>query len=487
MTRSRSGLLVAVLASIVVLGVTEIVGASVAPFDGPSAARSELVGDPDVPGPLEVEVPDAIEVEVPGGIGVEVEVEVEAATLEGAEVITNSEASGGEAVRFTGPGDVVVIDFEVPEAGSYQISGLVLVSAGDFSNDSVRVAIDGDAGDVWHFDQTRTATDPTFVTDDVSAVGTGSRLDPEFDPRTFVLSAGSHRLELSYREPLAVIDKLTIVQTSSTPEPPEPPSDGDQTERDRYWADQGYELFWVGTPSESDVGTSVESFFREKWAGDYPLRGYKEDRTAGTVSIAAAPDGSPSLKGVINQGENDLILHVYGNQFGPQGPEKTLVASMEWFNPCEGGQKGNGRNGTYIGFGHVWGSADGVNSVPGGGSSAAEAWSYRLALTTSNYFAGYAYTPDRSGSSGKSIFTKKQPVCGRWQTLETEITQNDIGSRNGSIRIFVDGELAAEERNTQTRLLPTVRPKGHGVLIKHNAGAPNQETYYLRNWKLYVK
>jgi hypothetical protein len=131
--------------------------------------------------------------------------------------------------------------------------------------------------------------------------------------------------------------------------------------RDAFWKSKGYSLFWRGTPSTADIGTDVKAHFREAWRADSrSFFTYGLDRSAGSLAIARAPDGSPSLEGLIKRGAYRLG-HINGNQFGPKGPEKQIVASLEFYNPTLGGQKPNFRSGTYIGFG-VWGSADNVTS-----------------------------------------------------------------------------------------------------------------------------
>lgn len=441
-----------------------------------------------------------------GGSSGTIEIELEQANPLNAQVISDGQASGGRAVSF-GAGQSATISFTVPTTGTYQIWGLV--KAESTANDSVFVRMDNGPQDEWHFAQERSVSQQGFIWDQVSAVGSGSRTSPQFNPKTYQLTAGSHQFTISYREPDAVVDKLII--TSDLSFVPQGASSGGSssggssssgstsgssggggsssggtTARDQHWKNQGYDVFWVGTPSASDIGGNVENYFKNKWNGNFPLRGYSEDKSSGTVTIANAPDGSPAIKAEINKGDNDFIIHVYGNQFGPRGPEVDFVASMEWYSPCSGGQKSNGRGGTYIGFGHVWGSEDNVRTVPGGSNNSNDAWSYRFTLSTSNFFAGYGYFPGNTGA-GKGYFTDKKPQCGKWYLFETEFINNDVGSSNGALRIFIDGKLEKENKNHRFRTGTTGRPKGHGVHIKHNSGPDNRETTYMKNWKLYTR
>ena len=261
-------------------------------------------------------------------------------------------------------------------------------------------------------------------------------------------------------------------------------------DRDRFWENKGYELFWVGTPIDSDVGRNPKDYFENTWNGEYPLRSYEEDPSSGRVSIARAPDGTPALKGEINDGDKDLIIRVFGNQFGPIGPEVQIVSAMDWYNPCSGGQKANGKSGTYIGMGHVWGSADNVTDIPHSSVNFDNAWSFRLTLGSSNRFAPYVYIPNKPNAYGIGLFTDKYAQdypCDEWLNMEMEIIQNDVGEKNGIVRTYLDGTLEDEALNFESRIYPDVRPKGHGVFVKHNSGPNDPETTYMKSWKLYIK
>jgi len=270
--------------------------------------------------------------------------------------------------------------------------------------------------------------------------------------------------------------------TSSNPTPITP-----QTNRDTYWQKNGYDLVWSNTPSSRDIGTSVEQYLRsDAWSGGQPLAKYTTQSQT-EISIATAPDGSPSLKSLIRKGDNFSMI-ARGKQFGDKGTDKNIVFSGEWYTPCVGGNNRNGRSGTYIGFGHHWGSADNVQHAPGGGTNYDDAWTLRGILTTDNRYSIYAYIPDKNNKYGIKFHTNVSPRCDQWELIEMEVIQNTpVSAENGSVRMYINGSLEAEGKNIRIRAQETVKPKGYGIYIGHIGNADADEAYYLRNWKMYTR
>ena len=175
-------------------------------------------------------------------------------------------------------------------------------------------------------------------------------------------------------------------------------------------------------------------------------------------------------------------------QFGDEGPEKTTLWSLKWYNPCNGSQIQNKKSGTYVGFGHVWGAIKGSTRSPGGSRSEVGAWSIRVPLGVSNTFFTYAYIPDRPKASGQSWASNISPVCDKWMLTELEIIQNKpASSKNGILRFYIDKVLAREIKGIRIRDFDTVKPRGFGFFVRHNAGAPEDETFYFKDWKIYTK
>jgi len=177
-----------------------------------------------------------------------------------------------------------------------------------------------------------------------------------------------------------------------------------------------------------------------------------------------------------------------GKQFGDKGTDKNIVFSGEWYTPCVGGNNRNGRSGTYIGFGHHWGSADNVQHAPGGGTNYDDAWTLRGILTTDNRYSIYAYIPDKNNKYGIKFHTNVSPRCDQWELIEMEVIQNTpVSAENGSVRMYINGSLEAEGKNIRIRAQETVKPKGYGIYIGHIGNADADEAYYLRNWKMYTR
>lgn len=266
---------------------------------------------------------------------------------------------------------------------------------------------------------------------------------------------------------------------------------GGEDPRDAFWLAQGYTVAWQSTPDESDVGQPAMDYFTTKWNNGQSLHG-----TSGTsgFTIAHAPDGSPSIKTFIDEADSSQKA-VIGMQFGSAGPEVDLVVSIEWWNPSVGGQQANGTAGTYVGLGHFWGARPGVNTYPAGSNNRDDSWSIRGPLNGArNDWFLYVYPSrvaggDESGTSFASTPPSTFiPTTNRWQKLEIQTIQNKPASlSNGILRLYIDGVLAREVTGYRLRLFDDCRPRGYGIMVKHNGTPPADETYYHRRCKMYTK
>ncbi len=259
------------------------------------------------------------------------------------------------------------------------------------------------------------------------------------------------------------------------------------TARDQFWANKGYRKQWSATPSQNDMGKDPETFFRGEWSGGSNLVFYNVSKHKNALALSSAPDGSPSVKSYLPKGQT-FGANIKGMQLGSQGPEAQSVWSMQWYNPCVGGQKVNNRSGTYIGFGHIWGAKDGSTRSPGGSKNLDDAWSVRVPLAKSNSYFVYAYKPDKDRASGESYVSPIKPKCDKWTQIELEIIQNNPASKfNGQFNLYIDGQLVREVKNIRTRQVNGVKPRGFGFFVQHNSQAPQNETFYFKDWNIYLK
>jgi len=108
-------------------------------------------------------------------------------------VATDAKASGGQYVVARSSGGTVTYTVSVPTRGTYMIAGWV--KAPNSSSDAFTVRLDTGSVATWNL--TRSTTAWTYD---------GS------DNPTFSLSAGTHKITLSYREANAAVDRLVLVR-----------------------------------------------------------------------------------------------------------------------------------------------------------------------------------------------------------------------------------------------------------------------------------
>jgi Bacterial Ig domain/Protein of unknown function (DUF1565)/Fibronectin type III domain len=111
----------------------------------------------------------------------------------GMTVATDAKASGGQYVVARSSGGTVTYTVSVPTRGTYMIAGWV--KAPNSSSDAFTVRLDTGSAATWNL--TRSTTAWTYD---------GS------DNPTFSLSAGTHKITLSYREANAAVDRLVLVR-----------------------------------------------------------------------------------------------------------------------------------------------------------------------------------------------------------------------------------------------------------------------------------
>ncbi len=163
-------------------------------------------------------------------------------------------------------------------------------------------------------------------------------------------------------------------------------------------------------------------------------------------------NGGPSVLG----GENGLNVQQtlsatsYGSNHG-NGQVSVAPAKTYTLNQTitfeEGFSWGGDSEGGKVGFGLYGGTA------PSGGAVSADGWSARLMWrgngdgTASLVVYSYAYDrPVVPGNWGEDLILKPHTIpVGQPMNVTMEVTVNDPGQSNGSIRVWIDGELMLEE------------------------------------------
>ena len=120
-------------------------------------------------------------------------------------------------------GGKAVFDFTVPKDGNYEI--YAVVSAPDDDNNSFFVNVDVEPKEdplmIWDIELTDGSA---FVERVVNWRGEGSAGSDEFDPKTFKLTAGAHKLIFIGREPAKLKSVSIYPATAATPATPAAPA-----------------------------------------------------------------------------------------------------------------------------------------------------------------------------------------------------------------------------------------------------------------------
>ena len=87
----------------------------------------------------------------------------------------------------------------------------------------------------------------------------------------------------------------------------------------------------------------------------------------------------------------------------------------------------------------------------GGKKPTGDGWSARYMWGEGGNLSLYLYHLDQKTDYGDRIELKAKAIPGHWLQLEQEVTVNDPGKENGSIRIRIDGKLALDQQGLSLR------------------------------------
>jgi len=130
--------------------------------------------------------------------------------------VSNAGAISQPAETGVADGGQAIYAFNITSAGDYTITGSV--SAPDANANSFFLNIDGQPADpsmIWDVPPTT-----GFTNQVVSWRGTGSDTVPQFSPKVFTLSAGTHQLIVRGREANVQLGAITITSVGVRPAPP---------------------------------------------------------------------------------------------------------------------------------------------------------------------------------------------------------------------------------------------------------------------------
>jgi len=87
----------------------------------------------------------------------------------------------------------------------------------------------------------------------------------------------------------------------------------------------------------------------------------------------------------------------------------------------------------------------------GGDKTTGDGWSARYMWSEGGNLTLYLYHLDQKTAYGDRFQLKVKAIPGHWLQLEQEVTVNDPGNENGSIRIRIDGKLALDQQGLSLR------------------------------------
>lgn len=122
------------------------------------------------------------------------------ATASGSSLIMSTAASPGSAPAATGR---ATLTFTLPTAQTVKVWGRFSVGSGGTSNDSLFVRVDNGNFALWNDIQPRLGGNNVWGWDNVHDTPAGTA-------PTYALSAGTHTLELAYREPNLKVDRFFV-------------------------------------------------------------------------------------------------------------------------------------------------------------------------------------------------------------------------------------------------------------------------------------
>jgi len=87
----------------------------------------------------------------------------------------------------------------------------------------------------------------------------------------------------------------------------------------------------------------------------------------------------------------------------------------------------------------------------GGDKPVGDGWSARYMWDNKGSLSLYLYHLDQKTDYGDRIELKAKAISGHWLQLEQEVTVNDPGKENGSIRVRIDSKLALDKQGLSLR------------------------------------
>jgi hypothetical protein len=91
--------------------------------------------------------------------------------------------------------------------------------------------------------------------------------------------------------------------------------------------------------------------------------------------------------------------------------------------------------------------------APSGGADTSRGFSTRYMWRAGGAGEVYAYLPEKNGQYGESVSPGAWTFTpGQWHRLEQEVIVNQTGSRDGVLRVWVDGELVANRADILYRV-----------------------------------
>lgn len=106
----------------------------------------------------------------------------------------------------------------------------------------------------------------------------------------------------------------------------------------------------------------------------------------------------------------------------------------------------------FVKGGKLPGIGGGTSNTNGHKPTGNDGWSVRMMWQKDGSLVQYIYHPDQPRRFGDFIPFDMQPLTlGKWHTLQTRVTLNQAGKKNGIIRTWLDGKIVLDLRNMRFR------------------------------------
>lgn len=106
----------------------------------------------------------------------------------------------------------------------------------------------------------------------------------------------------------------------------------------------------------------------------------------------------------------------------------------------------------FVKGGKLPGIGGGTSNTNGQKPTGNDGWSVRMMWQKDGRLVQYIYHPDQPRRFGDFIPFDMQPLTlGKWHTLQTRVTLNQAGKKNGLIKTWLDGKVVLELRNMRFR------------------------------------